>query len=208
MSATRSAADLGAGVRAARLARGWTQSELAARVGVGRQWLVGLEKGHDRAELGKVMAVLRALGLTWVTRPDALATPGGQPCGRTWFTAADAAQAIREELERGDTDFALRLLGRALADLRALDDPADRAAFLAEPPSTGDHRWDTLIAATVRAETRRLGITAPRWTLVPPLASWWFPVYDPVLTARSIQRTEPDLRALGIWLDARALVVV
>lgn len=196
-------ADAGAAVRAARHATGLTQAELAARAGVGRQWLVNLERGHQRAELGKTLAVLNTLGIMLATRP----TPPPPP-GRTWLTIADAAEAIREELARGDTDFALRLLGRALSELQDLTDPTDRAAFLAEPPSTGDHRWDTLLAAAVARACRHTGITAPTWTRVEPLESWWFPVFDPVLVARTFQRTPVDFAALGIWLDERALQVL
>lgn len=203
MTATRSTADTAAAVRAARRARGLTQAQLAERAGVGRQWLVALEKGHDRAELGKVLAVLSALGLTLTTREAP-----APPANRTWLTATDTADAIREELERDDTDFALRLLGRALSEFAELTDPSDRAAFLAEPASTGDHRWDTLIAASIARACRKAGLRPPEWTRTQPLASWWFPVYDPVLTARTMQRTPVDLAARGIWLDERALQVV
>ncbi len=203
MPAMRNAADVGAAIRAARRAEGLTQAQLAERAGVGRQWLVALEKGHDRAELGKALAVLAALGLRAGTHAES-----APPSRRTWLTATDAAQAIREELDRGDTDFALRLLARALNDFRSLTEPDERAAFLAEPPSTGDRRWDTLLAATVGRACRQASVTAPEWTRTRPLTSWWFPVFDPVLTARTMQRTPADLASKGIWLDERALAVV
>lgn len=203
MSAMRTAADVGAAIRAARRAQGLTQAQLAERAGVGRQWLVALEKGHDRAELGKAIAVLAALGLRAGTRAQSV--PSAR---RTWLTATDAAEAIRDELDRGDTDFALRLLARALNDFRSLTDDVDRAAFLAEPPSTGDHRWDTLLAAAVGRACRHASVAAPEWTRTRPLLSWWFPVFDPVLTARTMQRTPVDLASKGIWLDERALAVV
>lgn len=42
-----------------------TQAALAARAGVSRKWLIGLEQGaRTRAELGKVFDVLRALELS------------------------------------------------------------------------------------------------------------------------------------------------
>lgn len=203
MPAVRTASDTGAAVLAARRAQGLTQAELAERAGVGRQWLVAIEKGHDRAEIGKVLAVMSALGLHLTTR-----TTTTVPRSRTWLTAADTAEAIREELQRDDPDFALRLLGRALQEFGHLTDPAEQVAFLAEPPSTGDHRWDTLLAAAVARTCRKVGVTPPAWTQVPPLASWWFPVFDPVLVARTFQRTPVDFAALGIWLDERALQVV
>ncbi len=147
------------------------------------------------------MATLDALGLELRTSAR---RPAGPP-QRAWMTAADVAEAIREELARGDTDFALRMLLRGIADLRALLDPGDLAAFLAEPPSTGDHRWDTLLAAAVSRELRLRDLAAPRWTTVPALATWWFPAADPVLDARTMQRTPIDLSIKGIWLDANAL---
>jgi y4mF family transcriptional regulator len=147
--AIRDAQDLGAAIRAARRAEGWTQAELAARAGVGRQWLVAVEHGHQRAETGMVMAVLRELGLqlSTVAAPDRSQATGRH---RTLMTAEATAEAIREELTRCDEDFALRMLARCVADLRSLDDPDDVESFLAPPPSTGDHRWDTLLAASIR----------------------------------------------------------
>jgi transcriptional regulator with XRE-family HTH domain len=55
---------LGAAVRQARDVHGWTQAELAERAGVSRAFVLDLERGaRSRAELGRVLAVVRALGL-------------------------------------------------------------------------------------------------------------------------------------------------
>jgi HTH-type transcriptional regulator/antitoxin HipB len=54
---------VGQAVREGRKAAGWTQAELATRAGVGRRFVVDLEAGHERAELGKVLAVLEALDI-------------------------------------------------------------------------------------------------------------------------------------------------
>lgn len=40
-----------------------TQADLAHRAGVSRQWLVAAERGKDTAEIGRVLAVIRVLGL-------------------------------------------------------------------------------------------------------------------------------------------------
>lgn len=198
-AAIRDAPDLGAAIRAARRARGLTQAELAKRSGVGRQWLVAVEGGHPRAELGLLISVLNELGLE-------LATVGTRPARRIGRpTVAATAIAIREELMRGDEDFALRLVARCVADLRSLGDAAEIESFLTQPPSTGDQRWDTLLAASIGRECRRRSGIAPRWTHAPALPTWWFPVPDRLLVARTMQRTPIDLSARGIWLDAAAL---
>ena len=53
----------GAAIRRARLSQHLSQAELAARAGVGRQWLSELERGKRTAELGRALAVVNALGL-------------------------------------------------------------------------------------------------------------------------------------------------
>lgn len=54
---------LGARVRQARKALGLRQDELAAAAGVGLRFLVELERGKPTVQLGKVLAVLLAVGL-------------------------------------------------------------------------------------------------------------------------------------------------
>ncbi|MDO8147688.1 MULTISPECIES: helix-turn-helix domain-containing protein [unclassified Isoptericola] len=58
-----SAAGIGAQLRAARRAAGWTQQELARRSGVSRPTVGLIERGHPNGELGKVLAMVKALGL-------------------------------------------------------------------------------------------------------------------------------------------------
>jgi y4mF family transcriptional regulator len=192
--------DLGAAVRAARRARGWTQATLAARAGTSRQWVSALEQGHPRGELGMALRVIDAAGLSLGT---ATAPPPEGP--RSQLTARSLARAIRNELEAGDTTFALRLLGRGVAELRRLEAAEELSVFLAEPPSTSDPRWDTLLATVVARECRLRGLPVPPWTRVAPLERFWFPDDDPILNARTMQRTPLDLRNKGIWLDGRAL---
>lgn len=59
----RTARDLGASVRDARLRKGWTQAELAGRIDVSRQWVISLEHGKSSAELGTALRALAALGM-------------------------------------------------------------------------------------------------------------------------------------------------
>ena len=54
---------LGELVRDQRKQRGWSQSQLAEKVGVSRLWVGQFEKGKETVELGLVLKVLRALDL-------------------------------------------------------------------------------------------------------------------------------------------------
>lgn len=59
----RTPLDVGLTIRERRRALGLDQAELARRVGVSRQWVVAMEKGKARAELGLVLRTLSALGI-------------------------------------------------------------------------------------------------------------------------------------------------
>jgi len=59
----RTPADLGAVIRDHRKRLGLGQAELAEKIGVSRQWVVGIERGHSRAELGLVLRTLDTLGM-------------------------------------------------------------------------------------------------------------------------------------------------
>jgi HTH-type transcriptional regulator/antitoxin HipB len=55
--------ELGLRVRDRRLELGWSQAQLADRVGVTRQWIMNLEQGNAGAALGQVLQVLEVMRL-------------------------------------------------------------------------------------------------------------------------------------------------
>lgn len=85
------AKELGAYVRGERRAQSLTQVELASRAGVSRDWLIRLEAGERRLEVGLVLDVLNALERPLRTSE----LPARQPDG------ADAAFTHRRT-DRGD----------------------------------------------------------------------------------------------------------
>ena len=66
----RTPADLGAAVRERRKQLGLDQATLAKRVGTSRQWVIGIERGRARAELGLVLRALDTLGIRLSTASD------------------------------------------------------------------------------------------------------------------------------------------
>lgn len=59
----RTPADLGAVIRDRRRQLDLGQATLAKRIGVTRQWVITIERGHSRAALGLVLRALDALSL-------------------------------------------------------------------------------------------------------------------------------------------------
>ena len=68
----RRASDIGHAIRQERSARGITQGQFAAEMGVSRKWLSEIENGKETAEVGLVLAVFRRLGFDLVaaSRPQ------------------------------------------------------------------------------------------------------------------------------------------
>ena len=67
----RTPRDLGAAIRDHRRRRGWSQRELAEKVGASRQWVNEVEKGKTRTEVGLVLRALDALDVAlWLDRDD------------------------------------------------------------------------------------------------------------------------------------------
>ena len=76
----RTPAELGAVIRDRRKQLGLDQSTFAKRVGVSRQWVIGVERGHARAAMGLVLRAIDTLGI----RLDA----GTEPLSRRGSTAS------------------------------------------------------------------------------------------------------------------------
>lgn len=58
---------LAASIRAARLRRGWTEADLAERVGVSRPTIVNVEAGHSGVAIGTVLEAATLVGVPLFT---------------------------------------------------------------------------------------------------------------------------------------------
>jgi HTH-type transcriptional regulator/antitoxin HipB len=78
----RTAADFGAVIRDRRLKLGLNQASLARKVGVGRQWIVELEKGKPGARLALVLRTMDALGIVMTSDAGKQTTKKAARAGR------------------------------------------------------------------------------------------------------------------------------
>jgi y4mF family transcriptional regulator len=88
----RTPAELGAIIRDRRKQLGLDQSTFAKRVGVSRQWVIGVERGHARAAVGLVLRAIDALGI----RLDA----GTEPPSRHGSSAIDINAIVAKAKKR------------------------------------------------------------------------------------------------------------
>ena len=66
----RTPADFGAVIRDRRLRAGLNQAALARKVGVGRQWIVEVEKGKPGAPLALILRTLKTLNIALEAEGD------------------------------------------------------------------------------------------------------------------------------------------
>lgn len=94
----RTATDMGLAIRARRRALGLRQHELAAKVGVSRQWIVEIERGKPRAELGLLLHTIATLGLQ--LRMQAIPPQVANDVPPTTIDLNDVIEAARERPRR------------------------------------------------------------------------------------------------------------
>ena len=198
-----SPAAAGAIIRARRTAKGLSQQTLADMAGVSRKFLIDLEAGHDRAELGKTLAVTAALGLS-------LAATDPIPRGSDFDPARrDYATTFRRLIDERDFEFAIKML----ADYANASLTAGRP-LLQRSPRLKDPHWSAALAGITNYTAHRLGQQAPSWTRrIKALDAAWMPAesYRSIRTPmKELTRTEtpPELAALNVFVRERSLATV
>jgi hypothetical protein len=156
----------------------------------------------------KVVAQAAAEGMSvskWLRRLVVEQIGRDERLKRWWPTTAEVADDVRANLAVGDTSHALRMLMDGVNYLPDADRAGRLDEALAEPETTGDVRWDALLAGAVRYRLHQMGRTPPPWTRDrKPLDRFWWPVaYSPSDAYNDMAHTPAELRRLGIFIDER-----
>lgn len=124
-------------------------------------------------------------------------------------TMQSCAQSICESLGCPSEPLSprLRLVAQAISDFRSLTQPHDQRFFLREPQSTGDTRWDALLAGVAAREARRAGMPIPLWTTDDSrfLDKPWFPTETLGLRAIAFEASPADYAIRNVYLDPAEL---
>ncbi|UKA64422.1 type II toxin-antitoxin system Y4mF family antitoxin [Arthrobacter sp. FW306-04-A] len=200
MASIDTPAAAGAIIRARRQERGLSQQSLAESAGVSRKFIVDLEAGHERAELGKTMAVLHTLGLS-LTASDPM------PRGSDYDPARrDYAETFTQLIGARDFEFAIKMLADyATASLKA------GRPLLQRSPRLKDPHWSAALAGITNYTAHRLGQPRPSWTKrVKALNEAWMPaesyrtVREP-MKKLTMSETPAELAALNVFIREHSL---
>ncbi|MFQ4149408.1 helix-turn-helix domain-containing protein [Arthrobacter sp. LAPM80] len=190
----------GALIRAQRMNHSLTQQALADTAGVSRKFLIDLEAGHERAELGKTLAVLAALGLS-------LSPATSMPRGSDYDPdRRDYGATFTDLLAKKDFEFAIKML----ADYATASMKAGRP-LLQRNPQLNDPQWSAALAGITNYTAHRLDQTAPAWTRrIRPLKEAWMPAESYRRVREPMRRltqseTPRELAAMNVFIRERSL---
>jgi hypothetical protein len=124
-------------------------------------------------------------------------------------TAPATAAALRRGLGAGwSTAQLLRIVRQMRSDAMHVDAERDRAAFYAAPSTTGDPRWDALLAAVVEEDHLHAGRFPPAWTRGHALRTFWFVPETASLHAYAFAHSPISMQVRGIMIDPADLEAV
>ncbi len=103
MEVVQRIAQLGQRIRVARIRRGWSVADLAARAGINRNTLTALEQGKPGTAMGVCVAVLWALGLDKTL--DVVADPDADLHGKALEASRRPTRASKSRKASDDYDF-------------------------------------------------------------------------------------------------------
>lgn len=186
----------GALLRQTRVAAGLTQSDVATLARTTQSAVAAYESGEREPTLPVLTRMVRATGhsLEMVVHPDA-----------SLYRLADVARDISAG-QPGDEPGRLR---HVFEFLRGLSDDRWPLELVvgAEPPLTGDSRFDALLAAVAEDACLRAGKTPPSWVYRPERfldGAWWVSPL-PSARAQALVHTPASFRRRGVMMERRDL---
>jgi transcriptional regulator with XRE-family HTH domain len=121
------------------------------------------------------------------------------------LTAPRLASVIRAGLRTGwSQNELLRLVREHRSNAKFVTTPKDRALFFARPSTTGDQRWDAMIACSTADLFCRADETAPAWTENVRTPDWI--VSDNPRFESFLRKYSPEpFKARGVFVDPASL---
>jgi transcriptional regulator with XRE-family HTH domain len=179
-------------LRKRRRESGLTLREAARAAGTSETNLSAYERGAkvpNRRTLSRILASVSAGSESPIHTRRLLTLPA---------TASSLRKGLREGWTTADL---LRLIREMRSNAKFVTSRADHEAFYAEPSTTGDKRWDAMLAGNVEELTMRDGYPAPEWTRGGSLPEFWFVGTTASLRAYAFSHSPFPLQIRGVMVD-------
>lgn len=179
-------------MREARWGAGLTAKQVAKAIGTSETNVAAYERG-DKVPNEATRARIGAAVSAGAASPVFL---------HNLLTVAAAAAAVRRGLRQGwKTSDLLRVVRESRSNAKWVSGSKDLAIFFAQPSTTGDQRWDALIAGSTEDLALRMKRPVPGWTVGHGLSTFWFVGSNDAFDAYSLAHSPASLKVRGVMID-------
>ena len=182
-------------IRDARRRAALTQAQLASRARTAQSAVAAYESGARNPNLANLERLLEGCDhqIDVVIRPRTR---------RGAAALADLAPTIADDLSADEEQNAIRVLFGVADDFRGSPRPGKIALIAAEPPPTGDRRFDAALAGVAEFFAAEGDIDVPDWVereqrFVEP---WWFVASRPAFHAYTLANTPAAFARHGVFI--------
>jgi hypothetical protein len=123
------------------------------------------------------------------------------------YRAASIAVLSRWLAGAEDDATRWRLVAEFLEEYRHEPVPSRSDLLVAEPATTGDERWDVLLAGLAEHLAARDGLGAPAWSESRRLDAMWFPFDTPAARVDAFVHAPAAFRRRGVFVAPQELEV-
>lgn len=187
-------------VRRTRAETGLSVRALAAAAGVAASTVHRIEKSELEPTVDTLRCILQAAGMLLRIEPelDYAASLVG------------LARSIREDIAGNDRTWPVRKAAELVTRFHYADPESRQRMITAEPPSTGDQRWDAFVAAVAEWLAVRYGLEVPAWAYHHSRylrRGWWI---TPMMSMRAWEYagSPASFKNRGVYLHRESLVNV
>jgi transcriptional regulator with XRE-family HTH domain len=142
-------------VRQTRAEAGLSVRALAEAAGVAASTVHRIERGELQPTVQTLRRIVEAAGMLLRVEPQLDYS----------VSIVGLARSIRADLARGDQTWPVRKAAELAGRFRRADPDTQRRMIAAEPPETGDPRWDAFLAALAEWLAVRADLPTPSWAL-------------------------------------------
>jgi hypothetical protein len=123
------------------------------------------------------------------------------------YRAASVADLSRWVASAADDAIRWRLIAEFLEEYRHEPASTRFGLLTPEPPSTGDERWDVLLAGLAEHLAARDGRGGPVWSEDRRLDAMWFPFDSPAARVDAFVHAPASFRRRGVFIAPQELEV-
>lgn len=186
-------------LRELRRGAGLTLRQVAASAGTAETNVAAYERGAKTPSAATLQRLLRVIAVG----------PDSPIHAQRLLTVPAAAAALRSGLRAAaSTAELLRIVREMRTHAALVTTAAERDAFFAAPATTGDQRWDAMLAGVVEDLALASGMQPPEWSRGHALPTFWFVGSSPSLRAYAFAHSPMSLQVRGVLVDPADLKAV